>query len=36
MIAQWQIDQFHQQGFLVVEGVLSATEIAALQRDFDG
>jgi hypothetical protein len=25
MIAQWQIEQFHQQGFLVVEGVLSPT-----------
>jgi ectoine hydroxylase-related dioxygenase (phytanoyl-CoA dioxygenase family) len=36
MIAQWQIEQFHQQGFLVVEGVLSADDIAALQQDFDG
>jgi ferric-dicitrate binding protein FerR (iron transport regulator) len=36
MIAQWQIEQFHQQGFLVVEGVLSAADIAALQSDFDG
>lgn len=36
MIAQWQIEQFHQQGFLVVEGVLSPDEIAALQQDFDG
>lgn len=35
MIEQWQIDQFHQQGFLVVEDVLSAEEIAALQHDFD-
>lgn len=26
MIAQWQIEQFHQQGFLVVEEVLSAEE----------
>ncbi|KJG71567.1 hypothetical protein UA70_07285, partial [Raoultella planticola] len=33
MIAQWQIEQFHQQGFLVVEGVLSPDEIAALQQD---
>ncbi|OQP35386.1 phytanoyl-CoA dioxygenase family protein [Pantoea latae] len=36
MIEQWQIEQYHQQGFLVVENVLSAEEIAALQRDFDG
>ncbi|POW60711.1 restriction endonuclease subunit S [Candidatus Pantoea alvi] len=36
MIEQWQIDQYHQQGFLVVENVLSAEEIAALQHDFDG
>lgn len=35
MIEQWQIDQFHQQGFLVVENVLSTQEIAALQHDFD-
>lgn len=35
MIEQWQIDQFNQQGFLVVENVLSAEEIAALQHDFD-
>ena len=36
MIAQWQIEQFHQQGYLVVEGVLSAADIATLQSDFDG
>lgn len=36
MIAQWQIEQFHQQGFLVVEDVLTTEEIAALQVDFDG
>ncbi len=36
MIAQWQIDQFTQQGFLVVEEVLSSADIAALQSDFDG
>lgn len=36
MIEQWQVEQFHQQGFLVVENVLSADEIAALQSDFDG
>lgn len=35
MIAQWQIEQFHQQGFLVVEEVLSAEEVALLQTDFD-
>lgn len=35
MIEQWQIDQFHEQGFLVVEGVLAADEVAALQQDFD-
>ena len=36
MIAQWQIEQFHQQGYLVVEEVLSAADIATLQSDFDG
>ncbi|MCF6687863.1 phytanoyl-CoA dioxygenase family protein [Raoultella terrigena] len=36
MIAQWQIEQFHQQGFLVVEAVLSPAEVAGLQQDFDG
>ncbi|MEN0615350.1 phytanoyl-CoA dioxygenase family protein [Klebsiella indica] len=35
MIAQWQIEQFHQQGFLVVEDVFSAEDIALLQADFD-
>ncbi|PLR37399.1 restriction endonuclease subunit S [Chimaeribacter californicus] len=35
MIEQWQVEQFHQQGYLVVEGVLSADEVAALQHDFD-
>ncbi|PVZ20456.1 MULTISPECIES: phytanoyl-CoA dioxygenase family protein [unclassified Pseudomonas] len=35
MITQAQIDQFHEQGFLVVEGVLSAAEITELQGDFD-
>jgi len=35
MIEQWQTEQYHQQGFLVVENVLSAEEIAALQHDFD-
>ncbi|MCW0350526.1 phytanoyl-CoA dioxygenase family protein [Pantoea ananatis] len=35
MIEQWQVDQYHQQGFLVVEDVLTGEEIAALQHDFD-
>ncbi|SMB41682.1 putative dioxygenase [Serratia proteamaculans] len=35
MISQRQVEQFKQQGFLVVEGVLSTEEIAALQTDFD-
>lgn len=35
MIEQRQIEQFHRDGFLVVEGVLSSGEIAALQQDFD-
>ena len=35
MIEQWQVEQFHEQGFLVVEGVLSAEEVASLQTDFD-
>ncbi|CRH36845.1 Probable alpha-ketoglutarate-dependent hypophosphite dioxygenase [Pantoea ananatis] len=35
MIEQWQVDQYHQQGFLVVEHVLTSEEIAALQHDFD-
>lgn len=35
MIEQWQVDQYHQQGFLVVEDVLTSEEIAALQHDFD-
>jgi ectoine hydroxylase-related dioxygenase (phytanoyl-CoA dioxygenase family) len=35
MIEQWQVDQYHQQGFLVVEHVLTSDEIAALQHDFD-
>ncbi len=34
MIAQWQIDQFHQQGFLVVEEVLSSADIAASAERF--
>jgi ectoine hydroxylase-related dioxygenase (phytanoyl-CoA dioxygenase family) len=35
MIEQWQIEQFHENGFLVVEGVLSPEAVAALQHDFD-
>jgi ectoine hydroxylase-related dioxygenase (phytanoyl-CoA dioxygenase family) len=35
MIEQWQIEQFHQQGFLVIEQVLAASEVTALQHDFD-
>ncbi|ETX12637.1 restriction endonuclease subunit S [Marinomonas ushuaiensis DSM 15871] len=35
MIEQAQIDQYHKQGFLVVENVLTAENIAALQNDFD-
>ena len=35
MISQSQVEQFHQQGFLVVEAVLSTEEVAALQQDFD-
>lgn len=35
MIEQWQIDQYNEQGFLVVENVLSTEDVAALQTDFD-
>ena len=35
MIEQWQIDKYHEQGFLVVENVLGKGEIDALQNDFD-
>ena len=35
MIEQWQVEQFQRDGVLVVEGVLSADEVAALQVDFD-
>ncbi|WP_413691802.1 phytanoyl-CoA dioxygenase family protein [Psychromonas sp. KJ10-2] len=35
MIEQWQIDKYHEQGFLVVENVLTAPEVATLQSDFD-
>ncbi|MFP8968447.1 phytanoyl-CoA dioxygenase family protein [Pokkaliibacter sp. CJK22405] len=35
MIEQWQIDQYHKQGFLVVENVLTQEEVAELQQTFD-
>jgi hypothetical protein len=35
MIEQAQIEQFQRDGFLVVEGVLSLNDVAALQHDFD-
>lgn len=35
MIEQSQIDQYHEQGFLLVENVLTPDEIAKLQGDFD-
>ena len=35
MVEQWQIDKYNEQGFLVVENVLSAEDIAVLQSDFD-
>ena len=35
MIEQRHIDQYNEQGFLVVENVLTAEEIAGLQSDFD-
>ena len=34
MIEQSQIEQFQRDGFLVVEGVLSVDEVAALQHAF--
>lgn len=36
MIEQWQIDQYHEQGFLVVPNVLNDDEIASLRKEFDG
>lgn len=36
MIEQWQIDKYHEQGYLIVENVLSSEQISALQKDFDG
>ncbi|MGY2290535.1 phytanoyl-CoA dioxygenase family protein [Pseudomonas sp. SDO528_S397] len=35
MIEQWQIEQFHRDGVLVVQDVLGRDEVAALQQDFD-
>ena len=35
MIEQWQIDQYHEQGVLVVENVLTEQEVADLQGEFD-
>ena len=35
MLEQWQIDQYREQGYLVVQGVLTDEHIAALQADFD-
>lgn len=35
MIDQSQIDQYHREGYLVVENVLSADEVAVLNADFD-
>ncbi|MDP2547576.1 phytanoyl-CoA dioxygenase family protein [Oceanobacter sp. 4_MG-2023] len=36
MIEQWQIDQYHEQGFLLVNNVLNPDDVAALQSEFDG
>ncbi len=35
MLEQWQIDQYHEQGYLVVNAVLTDKEVADLQADFD-
>ncbi len=35
MITQCDVDKFHQDGYLVVENVLSPPEITALQNDFE-
>ena len=35
MIEQAQLDSFHENGYLVVENLLMAAEIAALQHDFE-
>ncbi|MGB3384943.1 MAG: phytanoyl-CoA dioxygenase family protein [Marinomonas sp.] len=36
MLEQWQIDKYNEDGFLVVENVLSAEDISALLEDFNG
>lgn len=36
MIEQWQIDQYQEQGFLVVHNVLNGDEITTLRKVFDG
>jgi ectoine hydroxylase-related dioxygenase (phytanoyl-CoA dioxygenase family) len=35
MIEQWQIDKYHEEGVLVVEGVLSPEEVKSLNDDFE-
>ncbi|TCS42342.1 phytanoyl-CoA dioxygenase family protein [Reinekea marinisedimentorum] len=35
MLEQWQIDQYHEQGFLVVENVFTPSEIKSLQEAFN-
>jgi ectoine hydroxylase-related dioxygenase (phytanoyl-CoA dioxygenase family) len=35
MLEQWQLDQYHKQGYLVVENLLDASEIEALQQTFN-
>jgi ectoine hydroxylase-related dioxygenase (phytanoyl-CoA dioxygenase family) len=35
MIEQSQVDKYHEQGFLVVEGVLSPEEVQSLNGDFE-
>ena len=35
MIEQWQIDKYHEEGVLVVEGVLSSAEVKTLNDDFE-
>lgn len=35
MIEQWQLDQYRENGYLIVENVLNSEEIAALRSDFE-
>jgi ectoine hydroxylase-related dioxygenase (phytanoyl-CoA dioxygenase family) len=35
MIEQWQVEQFHRDGFLVVEAVVDPDTLAALRQDFE-